>query len=95
LLSSTTVRYARKISGFGIGKELFQGKGTLRIKVAGPFLIQRSGGYTLVGEIYSSTMFREDSRKIGLTFTYRFQKGGKTIQRKQYNPEEKNRILTN
>ena len=74
---------------------MFKNKVTLKLRITDPFLIQRSYGSTDFTNIHTTTNFKEDSRRIGLTFTYRFQKGIKTNIPKLYSPDEKTRIITN
>lgn len=93
LLNALATRGPRKISGIGIGKEIFKGKGNLKLKITDPLYIQQSYGATNFGNIHTTTKFKEDSRRIGLTFTYRLQKGVKSNVHKIYSPEEKNRII--
>ena len=92
LLTAITTRGSRKISSLGIGKEILNGKGTLKLKLTDPLYIQKSNGFTGFGDIHTTIKFREDSRRLGLTFTYRFQKGIKSNARKLYTPDERARI---
>jgi hypothetical protein len=92
LLNALATRGPRKISGFAIGKDILKSKGNIKLRVTDPLYIQQSYGSTKFGDIHTTTNFREDSRRIGLTFTYRFQKGVKSNPHKIYSPEEKSRI---
>jgi hypothetical protein len=92
LLSSITRRGPRKISSVGIGKEILKRNGSLKLRITDPLNIQQGYGSTDFGNVHTTIRFREDSRRIGITFTYRFQKGAKSNGHKLYSPEEKNRI---
>ena len=95
LLNAASTRGPRKVTSVAFGKTILKNKGSLKLRITDPLYIQQSYGSTFFGNIHTTTNFNEDSRRIGLTFTYRFLKGLKNSQRKLYSPEEKSRVTQN
>jgi outer membrane receptor protein involved in Fe transport len=95
LFPALYIRGPRNMNSLAIGKDLLKNKVNIKLRIADPFYIQRSSVSTYFQNINTKTDFREDSRRIALTLTYRFQKGIKNSSRKTYNPEEINRINVN
>lgn len=95
LLTALAWRGPRKVSSIGFGKTIMKGRGSIKMKITDPLKIQTSYGGSDLGNIHTTIKFGEDSRRVGITFTYRFQKGLKTSARKFYSPEEKSRINLN
>ncbi|HEX6332965.1 MAG TPA: outer membrane beta-barrel family protein, partial [Flavisolibacter sp.] len=59
----------------GLSKQVFQGKGSLRLNVRDIFLMQRTKGSTVYANVDMSFTEARDSRVVNLGFTWRFSKG--------------------
>ena len=59
----------------GISKQVFKGKGTLRLTGRDVFRTQKIKGDIKYSNIDASFQQRRDSRQVALGFTYRFAKG--------------------
>lgn len=79
-------------SSITIGKGVLNNKGSLKFKISDPFNIEKGFGSNDFNNIHTSIKFKEDSRIVSVTFSYRFQKGHKTIFKNLYAPDEKNRL---
>ena len=82
----------------GISKQVFKGKGTLRLTGRDVFRTQKINGAIKYSNIDASFQQRRDSRQVALGFTYRFAKGkvNNTQKRKTGGgaSEEQNRVRT-
>ena len=81
----------------GLSKQIFKGKGTLRLTGRDIFFTQKIKGDIKYSTINASFQQRRDSRQVALGFTYRFAKGkvGNTPKRKTGGAnEESNRVKT-
>ncbi len=79
----------------GLSKQIFKGKGTLRLTGRDIFRTQKIKGDIQYSNIDASFQQRRDSRQVALGFTYRFAKGkvGNTPKRKTGGAnEESNRV---
>lgn len=79
----------------GLSKQIFKGKGTLRLTGRDIFFTQKIKGNIKYSTIDASFQQHRDSRQVALGFTYRFAKGkmGNTPKRKTGSAnEESNRV---
>ncbi len=92
-----------RIKGFGmmnlgVSKQLFKGKGSLRLNIRDVLYSQKIRGTIKYSNIDASFQQRRDSRQLGLGFTWRFSKGkmnGNGPKRKTGGAsEEQNRVKT-
>lgn len=60
---------------FGVSKPVLKNKGTLRLSVRDILWTQAAKGEIKYGLVNASFQQRRDSRTVGITFTYRFNKG--------------------
>ncbi|WP_461043838.1 outer membrane beta-barrel protein [Spirosoma harenae] len=78
----------------GVQKKLMDGKGNLKLNVSDPFWLNRFSGRALVQDIDFRVNSRWESRRIMLTFTYRF--GNQNVksarQRNSATSAEQNRV---
>ncbi|MBD2701837.1 TonB-dependent receptor [Spirosoma sp. BT702] len=65
---------AQPMGAFNVGvqKKLMDGKGNLKLNVSDPFWLNKFNGRAVVQDIDFRVMSRWESRRIMLTFTYRF-----------------------
>ncbi|MCW3114137.1 MAG: hypothetical protein JWR18_2533 [Segetibacter sp.] len=82
------------VVSFGFGKQLLKNKANLKLSVNDPFYIQKAKVIIDYGNIDALVTNRNDSRRVGLTFTYRFSKGVNVQQLKKTSSaqEEQNRV---
>src|SRR5688572_7181473 len=81
----------------GISKQVFKGKGTLRITGRDVFRTQKIKGHVEYSNIDASFQQRRDSRQVALGFTYRFAKGKMSNSQKRKTGganEESSRVKT-
>lgn len=92
-----------RIKGFGmmnmgVSKQLFKGKGSLRLNIRDVLYSQKIKGTIRYSNIDAAFQQRRDSRQLGLGFTWRFSKGkmnGNGPKRKTGGAsEEQNRVKT-
>ena len=79
----------------GLSKQVFKGKGTLRLTGRDVFRTQKIKGEIQYSNIDAAFQQRRDSRQVALGFTYRFAKGkvGNTPKRKTGGAsDESNRV---
>ena len=96
LLFALFDRGPRRTNTFGLSKELFNKKGSIKLKITDPFNLTRNNyNYSRFEGLYIYRNFQEENRLVGLTFTYRFSQGKKLSNsgKKNYKPEENNRIV--
>lgn len=79
-------------NAYTIGKDFSKGKLNIKFKLTDPFNIEHGTGKNDFGNIHSTMAFKEESRRVGFSLSYRFQKGLKGGARKIYTPEEKSRV---
>jgi len=82
---------------FGVSKPVLKGKGTLRLSVRDILWSQRAQGEIKYGLIHANFQQRRDSRTVGMTFTYRFNKGkmnGNGRRKASGAADEQNRVKT-
>jgi hypothetical protein len=82
------------VVSFGFGKQILNNKGSLKLNISDPFYIQQVRVIAQFDNIDLYVRNRWDNRRIGLTFTYRFNKGQNVQQRKRSSSatEEQNRV---
>ena len=82
----------------GVSKQLFKGKGSLRLNIRDVLYSQKIKGTIRYSNIDAAFQQRRDSRQLGLGFTWRFSKGkmnGNGPKRKTGGAsEEQNRVKT-
>ncbi|MDB5252501.1 MAG: hypothetical protein JWP27_1670 [Flaviaesturariibacter sp.] len=82
------------VVSFGFGKQIIKGKGTLKLNISDPFYLQKFRGYTKFDNIDLQISGRNDTRRVGLNFSYRFAKGQNVQQKKKAgsSQDEQNRV---
>ena len=83
------------VINFGASKQILKNKGTIRLSVIDPFQLQKVDVHIDHGNIDMTVLNTWDNRRVGLTFTYRFNKGQAVQQRKRSSgsaQDEQNRI---
>ncbi len=82
------------VVSFGFGKQILKNKANLKLSVTDPFYIQRTTVIINYGNIDALVHNKWDNRRIGLTFTYRFNKGENIQQRRKSSSaqEEQKRV---
>ena len=82
------------VVSFGISKQIFQNKGTIKINAIDPFYIQRAKVIIDYGNIDTYVTNQWDNRRVAISFSYRFSKGQNVQQRKRTtsSAEEQNRV---
>ena len=93
IFSAWNYRGERHRTNISVSKNIMKGLGNLKLKLSDPFNIEKGYGSNDFANIHTTIKFKEDSRRIGLTFSYRFQKGIKSTFKKMYTPEEAKRIM--
>ena len=84
-----------KVINFGLSKQVLKTKGTIKLNVNDPFLLQKFSGYTRFGTIDTKIRSTWDNRRVGMTFSYRFgklQNGGPQRRRTGSATDEQNRV---
>jgi iron complex outermembrane recepter protein len=78
----------------GIGKQIWKGKGTIRVSVRDIFYSQQFRAESRYGTVDAAFQEARDSRVLNLNFTYRFNKGKMNGQQRKRNngPDETNRV---
>ena len=83
------------VVSFGLGKQIFETKGTLKLNITDPFYLQKATVIIKHDKIDALVNNKWDNRRVGLTFTYRFSKGQNTqAQRRRASSaqDEQNRV---
>jgi hypothetical protein len=83
------------VVSFGLGKKILHNKGFIKLSLSDPFYLQRSRSLSIFDNINLDARSSWDSRRVGLTFTYRFSKGQKISERKTKigtSEDEQNRV---
>jgi outer membrane receptor protein involved in Fe transport len=83
------------VVSFGVSKTILKTMGTLKLNISDPFYIQKFSGNINFGNINTEMRGQGDSRRVGLSFTYRFSKGQNAPQQKRRtsaSQEEQNRV---
>lgn len=77
----------------GLGKTLFKGKGSIKVQMRDPFYSMVYDYDTRFPAVTQKWVLRQDSRQVGLAFSYRFASGNETKTRSRItsNEEEKER----
>jgi outer membrane receptor protein involved in Fe transport len=78
----------------GISKQVLNGKGTVKLGVRDVFFTQKPHGDINFKDTEARFTNTRDTRVASLTFTYRFGKPLKNIQRKSNGVDEENRVHT-
>jgi len=97
LLFAMFVRGPWRAHSIGLSKDVWNKKGSIRLKITDPFNWTRNNyNYTRFGGLYVNRMFHEENQRVGLSFTYHFSKGQKSpgTGKKNYKPEENLRVNT-
>jgi outer membrane receptor protein involved in Fe transport len=82
------------VISFGISKQIFRNKGTLKINAIDPFYIQRAKVIIDLGNIDALVNNQWDNRRVAVSFSYRFSKGQNVQQQRKTGSsvEEQNRV---
>ncbi len=82
------------VFSLGFGKQILKNNGTLKLSIIDPFYIQNSRVVINYGNIDALVINRWDNRRVGLTFTYGFNKGQNFQQRRKTSSaqDEQNRV---
>lgn len=83
------------VFSFGFGKQILQNKGSIKLNIYDPFYIQSAKVDIKFGNIDAYVVNKWDNRRVGLTFSYRFNKGQNVqAQRRKTgsSQEEQNRV---
>ena len=83
------------VFSFGFGKQILQNKGSIKLNIYDPFYIQSAKVDIKFGNIDAYVVNKWDNRRVGLTFSYRFNKGQNVQgQRRKTgsSQEEQNRV---
>lgn len=83
LITSMFILEPIYVLSFGASKQILKNKGTLRLSIIDPFLLQKANVEVRHSNIDMFVTNRWDNRRVGLTFTYRFSKGQAVQQRRQ------------
>jgi hypothetical protein len=94
LMTSMFIIDPMYVLSFGASKQILKQKGTLRLSIIDPFRLQKANVWVQHSNIDMLVTNRWDNRRVGLTFTYRFNKGQAVQQRRQTGgaQDEQNRI---
>jgi hypothetical protein len=78
----------------GIGKQIWKGKGTIRVNVRDVFYTQRFRAESRYSNVDVAFQEARDSRVLNINFSYRFSKGKMNGQQRKRNggPDETNRV---
>ncbi|MDB5195682.1 MAG: hypothetical protein JWP88_52, partial [Flaviaesturariibacter sp.] len=82
------------VVSFGFGKQIIKGKGTLRLNISDPFRFQQFKGDIKFDNINMKLRSLNDTRRVGISFSYRFAKGQNVQQKKRASAsqDEQNRV---
>jgi outer membrane receptor protein involved in Fe transport len=83
LASGLIVAEPMGVISFGLSKQLFKGKGSIKLNATDPFWIQFFRGYTEFGNINAHITNHWDNRRFTLTFAWRFSKGQNQPQQRR------------
>ncbi len=95
LMSSVLVIRPMGMFSLGVGKQVLNKKGSIRINIRDPFWLQKFKGSTTMDSFVANIGSRWDNRRLNITFTYRFGKGNAQQQPRKRNSgaqEELNRV---
>ena len=70
------------VISFGFSKQILKNKGMIKLSIVDPFRLQKTDVYINHSNINMIVTNRWDNRRVGLTFTYRFNKGQAVQQRR-------------
>jgi len=95
LEAGTIVAEPMGMFSFGASKQVLKNKGTVRMSVRDPFLLQKFRGYTRFSNIDATIHNTWDNRAVSLALIYRFGKNQNNIpvrKRTSASQEEQNRV---
>lgn len=95
LMSSVLVIRPMGTFSLGVGKQVLNKKGSIRINIRDPFWLQKFKGTTTMDSFTANIGSRWDNRRLHITFTYKFGKGNAQQQPRKRNSgaqEELNRV---
>ena len=82
--------------GFGVSKQIWKNKGTVRVNVRDPFFLQKFSGSTRFDNIDARISNKWDNRQVSLGFTYRFGKNQNNVpqprRKTSASQDEQNRV---
>ncbi|RYY85890.1 MAG: TonB-dependent receptor [Chitinophagaceae bacterium] len=71
------------VVNFGVSKSVLKNMGTIKLNINDPFYIQKFRGYTYFHDIHADIQSQWDSRRVGISFTWRFAKGQNAPQQRR------------